>query len=73
MKCPICEANTSCLATRNKEGKQWRRRKCEDGHIFTTIEVLEVIQDENTKRNSSIINVAKARARLAEIRKQNES
>ena len=42
MDCPFCQKSTYVLATRaDSSGQLHRRRKCENGHRFTTYEVLK--------------------------------
>ena len=44
MKCPICAAWTEVLDTRaGKHEATRRRRRCGNGHIFPTVEVLPVM------------------------------
>lgn len=44
MKCPHCNARSRVLATRNLTE---RRRECENGHRFSTREVVAVPRHEH--------------------------
>ena len=40
MKCQVCGANTEIRETRDTNMRYRRRRKCTNGHYFTTEEVI---------------------------------
>ena len=40
MKCPVCEEKSSILETRDTPMRFRRRRKCKNGHYFTTEETV---------------------------------
>jgi len=40
MKCPLCNSHTEIRETRDTNMRYRRRRKCTNGHYFTTEEVI---------------------------------
>ena len=48
IECPICKSQKSSVTDkRNYTDRIWRRRKCDNGHVYSTSEVVE--SDENMK------------------------
>jgi len=56
MKCSCCESETIVMNSRKVEGGVRRRRKCENGHKFFTIERAETdeYQEEITRLHGDI-------------------
>jgi len=53
LKCPICNAWTSVLDTRNRKDVTVRRRKCANEHVFKT---EERVTSPKTKEEDELHN-----------------
>lgn len=49
MNCPQCGHGTLTKDSRVREGNRFRRRYCECGHVFSTVETLYVRQQPKKK------------------------
>ena len=63
MKCPTCQAWTRVLATRDTV----RRRKCAEGHLFSSKEILYAAPSEKiaVKRQAALKHLAEGWKPLA--------
>lgn len=54
MRCPECEAETAVVDSRKVEGTTRRRRECLEGHRFTTLETVVVVEPREIKTESMV-------------------
>ena len=64
MKCWKCGAETSVVETRLREQGLTRRRKCANGHRFTSVEVT---LDELKLANSAVFKLKEIKRFLSEM------